>query len=168
MSQKVATNEKKIKHLFECRLDESPQTCYKSDKRSIEQMFDSSPKGHIMAMSAPIPSHLAARSTRVRTSGSQRVRLTKRGRFALFFLLSAITVVGMMVAAGGQARATDRSAGLATSSYTVRAGQSLWQIAKVVAPNQDPRVTISQIEDLSGLAGSHVVAGQQLVVPITS
>jgi hypothetical protein len=33
-------------------------------------------------------------------------------------------------------------------------------------PNQDPRVTISQIQDLNGLTGVRVLPGEQILVPV--
>jgi hypothetical protein len=44
-------------------------------------------------------------------------------------------------------------------------GQTLWQIARSVAPADDPRDTVDRIRDLNGLGTETVQAGQRLVVP---
>jgi L-lactate permease len=52
-----------------------------------------------------------------------------------------------------------------TAVITVEAGQSLWDVAVAVAPNEDPRATIWTIKALNGLETSEVQAGQALTVP---
>ncbi len=91
-------------------------------------------------------------------------RLTHRGRVALLLLLvlfafatvSALRTVSQ--AATGPARP-------ASHYVTVAPGQTLWQIARSVAPADDPRDTIDRIRDLNGLGTETVRAGQRLVVP---
>jgi LysM repeat protein len=52
-----------------------------------------------------------------------------------------------------------------TRTITVSAGQTLWQIARHVAPGADPRVAVARIEALNHLDGPMVHAGQPLRVP---
>ena len=110
-----------------------------------------------------------AQSTRsTRPSGTrQPVRLTARGRAAVFFLLSVVTLLLVMIAVGGtSADASDSSGGPATASVVVQPGDSLWTIAKSLQPNGDPRSMMQSLTELNSLKGGELVAGQQLIVPI--
>lgn len=51
-----------------------------------------------------------------------------------------------------------------TSTITVRQGQTLWSIARQIAPNQDPRDVIVRIKQDNRLKDSRLVAGQILIV----
>ncbi len=105
----------------------------------------------------------ADRATRTR----QPVRLTARGRAAVFFLLSVVTLLLVMIAVGGTtADASATPGGPATASVVVQAGDSLWTIAKSLQPNGDPRAMMQTLADLNGLQGADLVPGQQLIVPI--
>lgn len=96
-----------------------------------------------------------------------RLRLTRRGRAVLSALVAAPLVVGIFAAAlgGASATATSASAGLAPTSITVEAGQSLWSIAAIVAPEANPADVVADIIALNDLAGGAVQAGQSLVLP---
>ena len=53
-----------------------------------------------------------------------------------------------------------------TADYRVRAGDTLWAIAEVVAEgNADLRGVVAQIRDLNDLDSSMIVPGQTLLVP---
>lgn len=102
----------------------------------------------------------------VRSSNSQTsspVRLTARGRrvVALLALLPILAAFFFMSTRVVQA---DQS-GPTTAVVKVEAGQSLWDVAVSLAPNEDPRSTIWTIKELNNLATSEVQAGQALVVP---
>jgi LysM repeat protein len=95
---------------------------------------------------------------------SAAMRLTVRGRVLLVLML----VVAMFVAfsylrVGTQAGTTPT--GSATRTVTVHVGETLWQIARQVAPADDPRDTIDRIRDLNSLDTTVVQAGQLLIVP---
>ena len=102
----------------------------------------------------------------VRSSNSQTsspVRLTARGRrvvalLALLPILSAFFFMSTRVVQADQSGPT-------TAVVKVEAGQSLWDVAVSVAPNEDPRSTIWTIKELNDLATSEVQAGQALIVP---
>lgn len=49
-----------------------------------------------------------------------------------------------------------------TSVVRVGAGETLWDVARRVAPHADPQAVVEQIRTLNGLAGSAVQPGQQL------
>jgi Tfp pilus assembly protein FimV len=50
-------------------------------------------------------------------------------------------------------------------TVTVHPGETLWQIAARVAPQDDRRVLVLQIEQLNHLDNGRVAAGQQLRLP---
>ncbi len=102
----------------------------------------------------------AERSPRgVRAGGS---RLTRRGRLVVGLLavigLLAVFLLGWFAASPAASAPPQRT-------VTVSAGQTLWQIARRVAPQADPRVTVAQIERLNHLDGAQVHPGQPLRVP---
>jgi LysM repeat protein len=85
----------------------------------------------------------------------------------VFFLLSVVTLLLVMIAVGGtSADASDSAGGPATASVVVQAGDSLWAIAKSLQPNGDPRSMMQTLVELNSLNGGELVAGQQLIVPI--
>jgi hypothetical protein len=171
MTRTLVAPIQKIKHMFECRLDVSPKPCYTSHMRSIEHTFELPPKGTQMALATALPrTARPARATAPtpRSTGSrQPVRLTARGRAAVFFLLSVVTLLLVIIAVGGSsADASDTQGGPATASVVVQAGDSLWTIAKSLQPNADPRSMMQTLAELNGLQGADLTPGQQLIVPI--
>lgn len=133
-----------------------------------------------MAVAAPFPTadvrsidvlgSSRTRPVRARQGGRpaprSSVRLTRRGRIVLGIVLSVPFAAVLMVVGSWSADAeTQSSGGPATGVVVVQAGQSLWEIASSVAPESDPRATITAIRDLNGLGSDAVVPGQALVVP---
>lgn len=111
----------------------------------------------------PVRAAQAARSAQTR----QPIRLTARGRAAVFFLLSVVTLLLILIAAGGaSADASATAGGPATASVVVQSGDSLWTIAKSLQPNGDPRSMMQTLAELNGLEGGQLIPGQQLIVPI--
>ena len=51
-------------------------------------------------------------------------------------------------------------------TVTVAPGQTMWEVARQAAPEQDPRVIVQRIIDLNGLSGASLTAGQELAVPL--
>jgi hypothetical protein len=98
-------------------------------------------------------------------SAQPRLHLTRRGR-AVFTALAAIpVVVGVMIVAlnGGGATATSSSGEL--ELVTLQAGQSLWQLAEEIAPENDPRDVVSDIIAVNDLRSGSVQAGQRIALP---
>ena len=91
------------------------------------------------------------------------MKLTVRGRrvVALLALLPIVVAFFLMSTRAAQAD----QAGPTTAVVKVEAGQSLWDVAVAIAPNEDPRSTIWTIKALNGLETSEVQAGQALIVP---
>lgn len=99
------------------------------------------------------------------------LKLTRRGRIVLIVIpafLAALALLFAWAALMAPARASgehlEGPGGAVT--VTVQPGESLWTIAQARVPDQDPRVTISQIRELNDLAGSRVLPGEQLLVPV--
>jgi nucleoid-associated protein YgaU len=132
-----------------------------------------------MAIAAPFPAARASRTpsrpVRPRAAASTRsprsaggLRLTRRGRVALglvstLFLLLVVLFSGRLSADAGSSMSDQ---GRATGVVVVQAGESLWQIAQAVAPQADPRETVTLIRELNGLDEAAVVPGQSIVVPV--
>ncbi len=151
--------------------------CYKSYRRSIEQAFEpvKLAKGIDMAIAAPFPAARAPRviarpasaDRHVRSTGGG-LRLTRRGRVALG-VLSALMLLLVVLASGrfsADAGTSIADQGRATGVVVVQPGESLWQIAQSVAPQADPRATVTVIRELNALGDAPVRPGQSIVVPV--
>jgi hypothetical protein len=109
---------------------------------------------------AAVRSITSVKSARPAQTG---IKLTVRGRrvVALLALLPIFVAFLLIGTRAAQADAT----GPTTAVIKVEAGQSLWDVAVAIAPNEDPRSTIWTIKALNGLETSEVQAGQALIVP---
>ena len=109
---------------------------------------------------AAVRSISSAKSARPAQAG---MKLTVRGRrvVALLALLPILVAFLLIGTRAVQADATVPT----TAVVKVEAGQSLWDVAVAIAPNEDPRSTIWTIKALNGLETSEVQAGQALIVP---
>ncbi len=95
------------------------------------------------------------------------LRLTRRGRVVLFLAaLAAIILLGITL--GDSTAATNHSGTpAATHSVTVKAGQTLWQIAVAANPNGDIRQTVDDIMKLNSLpSAAGLQMGQSIAVPV--
>ncbi len=81
------------------------------------------------------------------------------------FLLLVVLFSGRLSADAGTSLAEQ---GRATGVVVVQPGENLWQIAKAVAPQADPRETLTAIRELNGIGDATVVAGQSIIVPVMS
>jgi hypothetical protein len=111
------------------------------------------------------PREEARMTTRGRRPEPSSVRLTRRGRLTVFLggtalALGAFTwIAGPAVSTGEQHRAE-------TQTVVVAPGQTLWDVAAQVAPEEDPRNVIADIVELNALADAGSVrVGQPLHVP---
>jgi hypothetical protein len=93
------------------------------------------------------------------------VRLTRRGR-AVVLLVALAAAFGIFTMVSGPADSTGEHHAVAAEQVVVEPGQSLWDIATAIAPDEDPRVVIDEIVDLNALESSGAIqAGQPLYVP---
>lgn len=96
--------------------------------------------------------------------GSRRARLTRRGR-----LLFVLALAGLLLAAfsAGRVSTAAHAAGSAPAlgHVTISPGETLWQLAVRLAPENDPRVTVTRLMQLNHLNSPALQAGQTLLVP---
>lgn len=117
----------------------------------------------VTAVAALPVQRAAVRSIQPVRPANSGLKLTVRGRrvVALLALLPIFVAFLLIGTRAAQADAT----GPTTAVIKVEAGQSLWDVAVAIAPNEDPRSTIWTIKALNGLETSEVQAGQALIVP---
>lgn len=93
------------------------------------------------------------------------MRLTRRGRILLVVLVAALLLVVFSIGRASS-QASSSAVKAAPATVVVQTGETLWQVARRVAPKADPRVTVQRIIDLNGLGGAaDVHPGQQIVLP---
>ena len=118
------------------------------------------------AMTADLPLATGRPVVRVaRAAGSDvPLRLTRRGRAVVFVLALGFGLAGML---GNQvANAGTAAPAVPVETYTVRAGETLWDIAAgLAAPGQDVRDVVDDLVALNELPGSGLTAGQQILLP---
>ncbi len=90
-------------------------------------------------------------------------RLTRRGQLALVLLVAFVALLAFSVGRASVEAATQ--ARPAVSYVTVEPGDTLWSIAKRVAPERDPRATLGRLQEINGLRAGTIRAGQRLAVP---
>lgn len=92
------------------------------------------------------------------------MRLTARGRIVVALL--AVAVAGALIvlaAVGASAQQSPRPANPAASGQVVVGdGDTLWSIARRVAPGADPRREVAVLQRLNHLPGATVLPGQVL------
>jgi hypothetical protein len=113
-------------------------------------------------MSAVTLGGFAGYSAPVRDS---HLHMTRRGRTVLLTLIaSPLVVVALMfgINAGG-ATATNSSTPLA--KVTVVGGETLWSLAKQIAPTADPRDVVADIMSVNRLSSADIQPGEQLAIP---
>lgn len=112
------------------------------------------------ARPAPAPRGAAV----VGGTGSEGLRLTRRGRLAVALVALALALVAGLSAES--AMADGPAEAVSVVARTVATGETLWGVAgSIAAPGQDVRDVVDELIDLNGLAGSSLQAGQQILVP---
>lgn len=97
-----------------------------------------------------------------------RLRLTVRGRRVLAFLASVPVVVALgigIVSGGGALASNEGASGVTFTHVTVQPGDTLWSIARAVAPDVDPRDAVDAIVRLNALDSGSLDAGQSIAIP---
>jgi hypothetical protein len=118
-----------------------------------------------MAQLSSMPPRSMEQFRPVRLAPRSTVRLTHRGRVAVFLLALVLAfAIGVLVAAGSVATGV---AGTPepTRVVTVSTGDTLWGIASDLADDGDVPAMMTQIERLNALDSGMLSAGQRLVVP---
>jgi LysM repeat protein len=110
---------------------------------------------------------MSATTASQHTTAGSHTRLTRRGRVLLLTALVAV-LFGAFSLGRSVSQAAPPSAQPAAHVVTVEQGDSLWTLARRVAPDHDPRDVVAQIRDLNDLSSSGLVPGQQLVLPVAA
>lgn len=92
-----------------------------------------------------------------------RLRLTRRGRVVLVVLPAVLALSSAFV--GMSAPFAAQADPASSRTVVVGAGDTLWSIAERLAPGQDPRDVVAELEHVNGLRGAVVDAGARLRVP---
>lgn len=105
-------------------------------------------------------------STAARRSDAP-LHLTSRGRRVVTVVAIVLALaVGMI---GGRAMASGPERGVEVDVYTVGTGETLWSIATAQSiPGQDVRDVVDDLMSLNELGDSSLLAGQQLLIPVTA
>jgi LysM domain len=93
------------------------------------------------------------------------LRMTKRGRAVLLSLVATPVVVAALAFGIGAGGATATSSSTPLAKVTVVGGETLWSVAKQIAPNADPRDVISDIMSVNRLGTADIYPGEQLSIP---
>jgi hypothetical protein len=99
-----------------------------------------------------------------------RAHLTRRGRLALLLVIAALLFTAFSLGRAGSSASGDSSAPTAprVEQTTVMPGDTLWSVAKRIAPDNDPREVVAQIRELNDLRSSELQVGQQLLLPVAA
>ncbi len=92
------------------------------------------------------------------------LRLTGRGRVVLVILVMVVSCLVLSVARVTSSAAPGGDDG-ATRVHVVRPGETLWGIARVLAPDGDTRVVVARLAGLNQLDTTDLVPGQMLRLP---
>ncbi len=112
-------------------------------------------------LNRPVWKPAAARQTQAEPA-SASVRLTARGKVVIGLLAAAIAgiLIAIAYAGGGSA---GPSPAAAPATVVVHDGDTLWSIARQIAPRADPRAEVATLQRLNHLSGVDLTPGQVLV-----
>ena len=94
-----------------------------------------------------------------------RARLTRRGRALARILATVLVVAVFLLVAPGLAMGDGPDRPAPRVTYVVEPGDTLWSIARRVAPGQDPRPVVDGLIAANDLRGG-LQAGQELSIPV--
>jgi nucleoid-associated protein YgaU len=113
----------------------------------------------------PTPGGVAAMVSGAPGREPAPLRLTRRGRRLVAVLSLA---VGLAVAGGVATVLDGLDSGLqlaGQSSVVVEPGDTLWSIAREVAPQEDTRAVVDALSEVNGLGDTVLIPGQVLQLP---
>jgi nucleoid-associated protein YgaU len=109
---------------------------------------------------------LSQRSPARRPPSRSPVRLTARGRFLVVVASVVVVLAAVGFATGRPSGAgSDETRPAAQRTVVVQPGDTLWSIAREVAPDEDVRITVYEIRKLNGLSDAMIASGQVLLLP---
>ena len=95
--------------------------------------------------------------------------LTVRGRLVVLLTLVALLLAAFSVGRAASGAATSPAAvppPPAAVPMTVQPGDTLWEVARRVAPQADPREVVQVLQRANDLQGPALRVGQQLLLPV--
>lgn len=114
------------------------------------------------------PSEADPHPRRRPSSAAPGVHLTRRGRALLVALLMAVVFGAFSLGRAASEAVPVAGTTPVLEQVTVAPGESLWTVARRIAPDNDPREVIAQIRRLNDLADAQVRAGQLLLLPTSA
>jgi nucleoid-associated protein YgaU len=130
------------------------------DKVDSEQVF-----GHDEGMIEQAFARTSAGAGEAGPGEVSRMRLTRRGRILVRALAVVLVVAGFMLVAPGLARGDGPDRPAPRVTYVVESGDTLWSIARRVAPGQDPRPVVDGLIEANHVRDGLQV-GQELSIPV--
>jgi LysM domain-containing protein len=99
--------------------------------------------------------------------GATPARLTPRGRIVFLAVTVALMFAALVIWGPRSAAVPIGTKPEPTRMVALQPGESLWDVAKQVAPHTDPRVTIERILSINALPDAgDLQIGQLLTVPL--
>ena len=92
--------------------------------------------------------------------------LAWRARWPLLALAAAALLAFGYAREAATSPLLGAGAGAPTETVTVESGDTLWTIASSRYPDADTREKVFQIQQLNGMSGPTILAGQELRVPV--
>jgi LysM repeat protein len=97
--------------------------------------------------------------------GSSRLRMTARGRAVLLGIVSVPVVVAALLFGINAGAATGTSSSTPLATITVVGGETLWGVARQIAPTADPRDVIADLMSVNQLKSADIQPGERLAIP---
>jgi LysM repeat protein len=91
--------------------------------------------------------------------------MTTRGRAVLLTLVATPLVIAALAFGINAGGATATSSSTPLAKITVVNGETLWAVAKQLAPNSDPRDVIADIMSVNNLSSADIYPGEHLSIP---
>ena len=93
------------------------------------------------------------------------LRITRRGRVVLGLALALpVTALSVFLASSGALAESD-AASNDFEYMTVLSGDTLWSIATMISPHEDPRDVVAKIISLNQLETASLMPGQDIALP---
>jgi LysM domain len=141
----VAARQAGIKHQFDIVDMVDSEQVFEQDRGMIERVFPAAGEAE--------------------RGEAGRMRLTRRGRVVARVLAIVLVVAVFLLVAPGLARGDGPDRPAPRITYVVEPGDTLWSIARRVAPDQDPRPVVDRLIQVNDVRGGLQV-GQELSVPV--
>lgn len=97
--------------------------------------------------------------------GRPHLRMTARGRAVLLTVLATPLVIVALVTGINAGAANGTSSSTPLAKVTVVGGETLWGLARDIAPNSDPRDVVANIMSVNQLKTADIQAGERLYIP---